>query len=369
MRILWQFKDYRTPMYDWVKFQIFDDLCNHGIQVELFDVLSYVTPTEANEALVKKVKESKYDVFVTGFNENDIFPETVKEIKRQGLATLLFCFDNLVVPYEHLHIAKYFDLVWLTAKETKWMFDQRECNTIFLPYAANPRLGEVNDREVRGVGFVGTPYGSRANLLNVLSENEVDVFCHCGKNPLKQTDYREYHYSNGVKTSILTTFFKMIQFPEGRKIIAGAIKNKLTPKSDINKQSLFYHEEVAVQPWDVYQLYSRYYLALSSTTARNTGALKHPLFIVNLRSFEIPMAGGIQFCRYNPELAEYFEEGREIIFFYNDKDMVDKAKFYMNDNHAKDRAIIRKAAKTRAIADHSWYSRFKKAFERLGLFI
>ena len=81
------------------------------------------------------------------------------------------------------------------------------------------------------------------------------------------------------------------------------------------------------------------------------------------------MAGGIQFCRYNPELAEYFEEGKEIIFFYDDKDMVDKAKFYMNDNRAKDRAIIRNAARTRAVADHSWYSRFKKAFERLGLFI
>ena len=86
----------------------------------------------------------------------------------------------------------------------------------------------------------------------------------------------------------------------------------------LNENEQLHKVEVAPSS-ELYKVYSKYSLALSSTAARNTGVLKHSLYIVNFRSFEIPMSGGLQICQYTDEMAEYFDDGKEIIF-YRSKD-------------------------------------------------
>lgn len=114
-------------------------------------------------------------------------------------------------------------------------------------------------------------------------------------------------------------------------------------------------------------IYSGHDLSLSIAAARNTGNLRHPVMIVHLRNFEIPMSGGVQFCQYFSELAECFEDGKEIIFYHSEDEMIDKARYYLDPARQEERNRIREAARKRAEKEHTWFNRFSKAFDYLGL--
>lgn len=363
MTILYYFTDYQTPMYQWQHIHIIDELKAHDCNITVFDPLGYENADRANEAVLDYLKSHKIDLFMTPHNEKILFIDTLKRIKELGIPTLLICFDNLIVPFVHYRIAPYFDLVWLTSRETKGLFNKIGCRSVFLPYAANPFLAR-SEETVLGIGFVGTPYGSRANMINALTGSGIDVYCHClkqetgmenGEPPLPQNDMS--------KKEVALEFLK---FQQGRKVLEGAVINKLTKNAVLNEGKLL-HKEKVVPPSDLYQVYPRYSLALSSTAARNTGVLKKPLQIVNLRSFEIPMSGGLQICQYTEEMASYFEDGKEIVFYRDEKELIEKAKYYCGENHFSERQQIRKAAREKAVAEHTWYIRFSKVFSILGL--
>lgn len=362
MEIVYFFKDYQTPMYQWQHVHIISELAAHNCHVHIINPLVYSTSEEANEALLKYIDAHKVDLFMTPHNEEDLFIETVEDIKRKGIPTLLICFDNLVVPFIHYKIAPHFDLAWLTSKETKPLFDRLGVNSIFLPYAANPNLKRCNE-EIEGVGFVGSPYGSRANMINALTENGIPVYCHCikGKSVSKADEL--------ISQSPWETFhigIEMLKFSQGRKIIKGAITNHFKKTKTLSDNPEL-HKLSVVPPTELYMLYPKYSLALSSTAARNTGVLKHPLHIVNLRSFEIPMSGGLQICQYSEEIAEYFEDDKEIILYNSQEEMIDKARFYCSPKQANRRMIMRESARQRAEQNHTWFIRFSKVFNCLGI--
>jgi spore maturation protein CgeB len=78
------------------------------------------------------------------------------------------------------------------------------------------------------------------------------------------------------------------------------------------------------------------------------------------------MSGGLQVCSYSKELATYFEENKEIIFFKNKSDLLNKVNFYL----AADNKIINQMkdnAKAKAIKSHTWYNRFLDIFKELNL--
>lgn len=253
---------------------------------------------------------------------------------------LLICFDNLIVPFVHYRIAPYFDLVWLTSKETKPLFDRLGVNSVFLPYAANPNLSRCEEA-IRGIGFVGIPYGSRANMINTLTENGIPVYCHC----LKRDGENE---NEGFKPRSLMSQkqvgLEFLKFRQGGKVIEGAIVNRFKRTAILDENGLL-HKVQTVLPSELYTVYPRYALALSSTAARNTGVLKHPLHIVNLRSFEIPMSGGLQICQYTREIATYFDEDKEIIFDRSNDELVEKAKYYCAAGQERVKMAMRVAAR------------------------
>lgn len=79
------------------------------------------------------------------------------------------------------------------------------------------------------------------------------------------------------------------------------------------------------------------------------------------------MSGDINICKYHPELAGYFEDGKEIIFYQDNEELVDKVRYFTDK--ASDEEIIRKkrAARLRAENEHTWWNRLSIAFKILGL--
>jgi len=357
----------------WQKYHIVNELQMHDCYITIFTPIAGQSIKQTNERLIRYVKTHRVDLFMTIHNEHLVYTETIQEIGQQGIPTLLICFDNLVIPYQHKNIASYFDLVWLTSRETEGMFRSWGANTIFQPYAANPQMwNPYFGDDVSRIVFLGSPYGSRVNMINHLLRHGIPVTLYAGSsatrngeskvNPIVRKTLQDY-------IGMAKALFRDLQFSIGRRVVYGAILQKTIKRQRLLVDSLNLIREPSISPDRQGEVYSKYAMALSSTAARCTGVLKKPVDIVNLRSFEIPMSGGLQFCRYTDELAEYFENQKEIVFYESDDEMLELAQYYLGSEHTDLRLQIKKAARKRAEGEHTWYIRFRNIFNVLGIHV
>ena len=357
-------------MFNWQRVHIIDELKRHDVDVETFNPLYFYSPEEANEKALCILRQGNYDLFFTNVGYHKmLFVETLKEIKKMGIPTLCLRCDNLIIPFNDKVLSPYFDLVWLTSVETQHIYNEWGVNSFFAPYAANPytftyRKGNIMRRPC----FVGTPYGSRSIMINTLTSNGIDVDAYCMPNPQTAKIEKEKTkiVSNIITPSRLMVYWSDLKFKEGRKVLWGSVVNRL--KGDTNLiENTHLKKQYFVKPSEISSIYSRYSLCLSSTSTNHTDALKNPLKIINLRAFEVPMSGGLNICKYNSELASYFEEDKEIIFYHDNNELVDKVVYYTTKASDHELYSMKRAARFRAENEHTWWKRFCIAFEILGL--
>ena len=362
MNILYFFLNYQTNMFQWQKYHIVDEMAKHGVQIEICSPLEYESTELANQELLKKIMSGRYDLFMTCLTEDYLNKETLLKLKAVGMPTLLFCLDNLTAPYNHKSIAKEFDLVWLTSKETEYLFKRWGANTVFLPYAANPYfLKPVKiEQEILRVGFIGTPHGSRIDRINVLLKDNIPVTIHTAQSNI------ENKLIKAPISSYVAKFTASMKYPIGRRLAYAAIKDKLGHRELLVAHKCLEHMK-PVPLEQLSALNNTYALVLSFTDADSTGILKHPVPIVNLRNFEVPMSGGIQFTSYTDEMASYFEDGKEIVLCRSNEEYAEKARFYLREDMEEVRKKIRQNARIRAENEHTWYRRFEKIFRVMGL--
>lgn len=349
-------------MYMWQVYHIVNELARYECTVDIFNPNDFATLDEANEQLLRKLKESPYELFMTCHNEELLYISTIKEIRTLGIPTLLFCPDNLLAPFNHEHVAKYFDLVWLTSRETKYLFDRWKCTSIFLPYAANPFMykPDYSMNEIEALGFIGTPHGTRMDHINVLVDAGVPVVVHtASKNSVQKV-------VSAPISSYIKTLGACIRYPIGRKLLRASIIDKSKKRAfHVENENLTIKEPV---PFEEMAKYSCAYAAmLSFTDARSTGVLKNPVPIINLRHFELPMSGALQFTSYSDELASYFKDGEEIILCKNKEEYIEKAKYWLRPENAEKRNKMKLAARERAVKEHTWHDRFERIFELLKI--
>jgi len=350
-------------MDKWQRYHIFDELEKHGCNITIYNPLNYEDIDMANENLTTYLNKKRFDLFMTPHGSKDLFVDTLLRIKQKNIPTLLICFDNLIAPFNHHDIAKYFNLVWLTSRETDRMFKCWGANTLINPYAANPYYFKPNYKnEIERIAFIGTPYGSRVNMINLLLENEIDVSLYS-----KSTNRSNIKRDRKTIKEYIYPIYNLMRFSAGRRVIIGALKQKINGYKELNRCSGNLQQFLPVGLENLSTLYSNYALSLSSTAARNTGVLKQPVDIVNLRSFEIPMCGGLQICSYSEEISEYFEEDKEIVLYKSKGEFIDKAMFYLKPENHDIRMRMKIAARKRAVNDHTWFNRFKKVFDCFGL--
>lgn len=349
-------------MFQWQKKHIFDEMALHGCFFDIISPFEFTSIDEANEAIVKKIEAVDYSIFMTSYSTDYLYLETLEKIKKMGVRTLCFCPDNLTVPYNQKKIARYFDLVWLTSKETEYLFKRWGAKTIFLPYAANPNLfkpKQVLD-DVERLAFIGTPHGSRVEQINMFLQHNIPMTVYSRKTDTSNIQFR------ATPKEYLKSIYNYLKFPIGRKLLYGTIVDKLGRHAiTLTDPNLEMQSPVSLD--ELGEINSLYALVLSFTEANSTGVLEKPVDIVNLRNFEIPMSGGIQFCRYTDEIASYFEPDKEIVLYKDRDEAIEKAKFYLSENQRDLRMSIRRAARARAEAEHTWYHRFKKIFKELDI--
>lgn len=370
MNILYFFQEKETPMFQWQRHHFIDELSRHHCHFTFINPLAYSSATESNEALVRHIYEHSYDLFLTNIcYPKALFKETVERIKERGIPTLNFRSDNLQIPFFDKEVGPFFDLLWLTSKETQYLYDRWGANTMFAPYAANPFFFTYYNPAVinQRVCFIGTPYGSRPIMINALTEKGVPVDVYYKRNKaLQNLEVQSSLKSRPILPGKFSMIYNRLFFPEGRKLLLGSLVNKFKGSEKlIENDHLHSYPSVVSEEQSV--IYGNHVLALSSTSTRSTDVLKTPLKVINLRAFEIPMSGGIEVSKYNEELASYFEDGKEIVFYNDNEELVDKAQYYTQKASDTEIRKMKEAARRRSENEHTWWNRFTKAFDKLGL--
>lgn len=367
MKILYYFPEYDTPMFQWQRVHFMDELSRHDVQFETFNPLVYSGPDEANERFVNRIKKGGFDLLLSSVcYEGIIYPEVLQAANQQGCPSLLIRWDNLTVPIYDKKQANLFDLVWLTCRETTRLYDKWGAKYLVQPYAANPFALSYEKVPVeRRVCFLGTPYGSRSLMINTLTNAGIDVDLYFGGRKTREEQKIKVNYDI-VHPAYWKILLHRLSYAEGRIMIHGALKNKMVGSRTINESPALHHFN-SVPASEISSVYSSHAVCLASTSTNHTDSLRNPLKIVNLRSFEIPMSGGLALCKYNPELAEYFVEDKEILFYKTDEELIEKARYYTEKASNEDLSRMKEAARARAERDHTWWNRFSAAFDILGL--
>jgi hypothetical protein len=355
-------------MYQWQRMHIFDELERSGHTIEVFNPLHYESIEQANENIVKHIKKRKMvcNLFMSCEGSDILFKDSIEEIRNYDLPTLLICFDNLHAPYMHKKTASSFDLVWLTSKETMGLFEKWGCNKIvFQAYAANPFRFEPHwDKPEHAVSFIGNPYGSRVNKLNILTQS--NVLCKVYSDSfIKNTETAEA-VENMQYLKVIKSTMDALSFNIGRKVFYGAIKNKYFIRdANILDKNSYLNEFPSVSFSEMQINYSNSSLSLNITELRNTYVLKNPIHKIHLRTFEIPMCGGLEIASYTEELASYFEEDKEIVLYKSDDEFISKSKFYLDPKNETLCLQMKKNARKRAESEHTWTKRFNLVFSKI----
>jgi hypothetical protein len=83
------------------------------------------------------------------------------------------------------------------------------------------------------------------------------------------------------------------------------------------------------------------------------------------RDFEIPGAGGAYLTTYNPDLAEFFHIGHEILCYHSIDDMIEQARRLVRDDSFQEELAAR--AYKRSMREHRWLHRFMKILGFIGI--
>jgi spore maturation protein CgeB len=97
------------------------------------------------------------------------------------------------------------------------------------------------------------------------------------------------------------------------------------------------------------------------------GGIGYSQRLVNLkgRDFEIPAVGrGVYLTSYNPDLAEHFDVGREILCYGNEDEAIELIRHYL-DRPDEARRIARRG-RERCLREHRWRHRFETVCRILG---
>ena len=201
-------------------------------------------------------------------------------------------------------IAPEFDLVWTTSRSVCEWYMVVGARPIFLPEGFSPYFTpRINCKKTGDVGFLGQCYGLRTDYLNALKN-------------------------------------------AGLSVLTGGYDLKGYPVIPVEKMGDFIG---------------------SCKVNLGMGGIGYSMDLTTLkgRDFEIPGAGGTYLTTYNPDLALFFDIGKEIFCYHSINEMVELASRLVRDE-ALCQYLAENAYK-RSMREHRWMHRFRTILGILGI--
>lgn len=293
-------KNVKMEYYDWG--DTFDQYSRdwHTEQKKLF-----------NAELIRRVSSSHaaepIDIFFSYLSGRWIFPETIKAIRKLGIVTINISFDDTrsfwgvkeATGYSGIaEVGPIFDLcITCQNRDDIRKYIAVGARPLFLPPGGNQNVfarSQPNTTRLIPVSFIGQKYGIRKNIVEFVQSHGIQI---CTRGLGWQGGMvSEQEMLAIYKNSLVTLGFGYVG--NGTKVLG-----------------------------------------------------------LKGRDFEIPLTGTAYLTTYNKNLSEFFEEDKEILFYRNKQDLLEKIQYYIS---RPDQAIkIGLAGRERALSDHTWDKRWK----------
>lgn len=281
---------------------------------------------------------SRVDVFFSYFYSAHCRPETIRRIRQMGIKTMNW-YCNASYQLELVAaLAPAYDLCLVPERERLADYEALGARPLYCQEAANPAFyQDLQQPRDLGIVFIGAKYADRP------------LYCHA-------------LYEAGLPVDAWGAGWS-------RRGPGGSVKNLLRTVKRLWERcagvpllpARYSHAFCADE--EMIAIYNRAKIALGFSVVSSRDYRKRPIHQVRLRDFEAPMCGTFYLTEHQEELREFFEIGREIETFRDPPELVDKARFYLAHDDAREK--IRRAGYERARRDHTWQKRLAGALEAL----
>jgi spore maturation protein CgeB len=368
---------FAVPRSAWVDLNLRRSLEDMGHELVRFDFPGWPDATDptwrrvgkpkTNERLLAAFRSARaqgpVDLFYGYLYSSVVYPETIDAIRQSGVPTVNFSCNNVHQFDLVRDIAPRFDLCVVPELAAIDDFKAVGARPARIQLAANPRVYHPYPTpRLYDVAFVGQRYADRADFLDYLSRNGVSVRAWgAGWQTRKHFDIAHARAALALlEDERLDGVRRMVRRRLERRKPSGPATEAAPPSVDT---SAFGGPRLLQT--DLVRNFSESRISLGFATAGNSHLSGKRLTHLRLREFEAPMSGALYLTEDQPELAEYFEPGAEVLTYANREDLLEKARYYLAHQEQSER--IRRAGLDRARRDHTWQHRFADLFRLLGL--
>ncbi|MCO8120561.1 glycosyltransferase [Stieleria sp. TO1_6] len=302
--------------------------------------------THFSESLIRQLhaahRQQPIDLFFSYFYSAYVDPQVIRDIGKLGIPTVNW-FCNASYQF-HLveEISAAYDYCLVPEKFRLQDYRDAGANPIYCQEAANPNVYRSYDlKRDYPITFVGQNYGNRSHYLGSLHQAGLDI--------------RAWGPLWNKEPDPISGF----------KQLRRRVRNYLKGRPVQQRLPL----ECCGPPLsddDLIKMYSRSKISLGfSAVAELPSDGSEPIRQVRLRDFEATMSGAFYLVEAFDELTDFFEPDHEIVFYRNEEELIDKARYYLSNDQARER--IRIAGMNRARSEHTWQQRFDSCFAKMGL--
>jgi spore maturation protein CgeB len=306
------------------------------------------------------------DLFFGYLYSSVVYPETIETIRQwlYGVPLVNFSCNNVHQFDLVRDIAPRFDVCVVPEQSAQADFLSVGARPLRIQLAANPRVYRpMPEPRMYDVTFVGQRYADRADLLSHLYTHDVAVRAWgAGWQAHKRLDVAQ------LKAGL--ALVEDERFDGVQRLVRNFLRRPTANGTSHTERDTEYIDTSAfggprLLQRDLVRMFSRSRLSLGFATAGDSHLSTKRLTHLRLREFEAPMSGALYLTEHQPELAEYFTPGAEVLTYTDRDDLLAKARFYLAHAEAAER--VRRAGYERARREHTWQHRFNELFGKLDL--
>lgn len=301
--------DFSSKFFNRFKYSLYNTKCSFNKSLnreEINNIVFNDLLIEYNKKLLHQVFSINPDVLLV-LKGDIILPETVEKIRKNSDATLvLWCYDSALRLANVLKSGKYFHYFYTYEPSDISKLYKYNIHANYLPMAYDPysyfkieNMSNSFERDICFVGVLHDGYIERKILLESIisfyKDLKIEIW---GKSWTWYNPFLQYEYH-----------FK-------RKALGKHINNYNIPPKEVN------------------QIYNTTKICLNIHHRQSKEG-------VNPRTFEILGSGGFQLVDYKPKLEEMFAIDKEIVFYRNNSDLMEKICYYM-ENEGERKKIARR---------------------------
>jgi len=299
-----------------------------------------------SEELFRQIKAAHaikpIQVFFSYFYDACVLPETIKQIRSLGIVTVNWYCNGSYQLHLVKQISPHYD--WCLVPEKFRMPDYYALGArpIYCQEAANPNIYKPYQfKKDYDLIFIGQAYGDRIQYIKGLIDAGlcVNVWGFGWRPAISKLTTRSVLLS---PARFLKQYVRLRQRKIPFKYLGGVLNDD-----------------------EMIKMYSRAKINLGFSNVGNTHLLQNSIKQIRLRDFEVPMSAGFYMVEYMQELEQFFEIGKEIECYFNLEDLIDKSKYYLQ--HEVAREEIRLRGYQRCLRDHTWQKRLTQAFVEMGI--